>query len=122
MSELQRDQGAHWLCHDHAQGDSDGEFEISVESEQDHENQDDCQRADKVHLRFGFEELAIFASPLHAIALRQVHGLFDCLLSAAHGALKVAAFDAVLDADVTRVVLAINKGSAVALGYICELA
>ncbi len=42
MRELQREQGADWLGHDHAQGDRQREFEVAIEREQDHEDQADC--------------------------------------------------------------------------------
>ena len=122
VRELERNQRAHRFGHDHAQRDGDGKFEVSVERKQDHENQHHGQRANEVHLRFGLEKLAVFAAPCHPVALRQGHGLLHRRLAIAHRALQVAPLDAVLHADVARVIFAINKGRAISLGNVGELA
>ena len=116
VSELERNQRSHRLRHDHSQGNGDREFEIAVERKQDHENQHNRERADKVHLRLGREKLAVFAAPVDTIARRQV----DDLTSTAFWpprtrALQIAPFDAVLHADVARIILAIDKRRAVPL-------
>ncbi len=100
-----------------------GEFEVAVERKQNHENDEQSERADQLHLVFGFEEFAVFAAPAEPIAGRQ--GLFDVrngALSVGHGALQIAAFDAVLHADIARVVFAIDKRCAAGLVNIRELA
>ena len=61
------------------------------------------------------EELAVFAAPLHPVAGGQLNGLFHRLLPIFHGTFQVAALNAVLHADVARVIFAIDKRSAVAL-------
>ena len=119
---FQRNQRAHRFGHDYAQGNGDGEFEISVERKQDHENQHYGQWTNKVHLRFGLEKLAVFAAPFHPVALRQCHGLLDCCLGVSYRPLQITPLDAVLHADVAGVVFAINKGRTVSLADIGELA
>ncbi len=44
MRELQRDQRAHRLGHNHAESDRDRKLEIAVEREKDHENQQHRER------------------------------------------------------------------------------
>ena len=122
MSELQRNQRSHRFGHDYAQGNGDGEFEIAVERKQNHENQHYGKRANKVHLRFGFEKLAVFSAPLHPIALGQGHRLCDSRLAISHRPLQIATLDAVLHADVARVIFAINKRRTISLRNIGELA
>src|ERR1035438_6900382 len=121
MGEFQGNQRADRLGHNDAEGNGYGKFEISVERKQDHENQNYGERADKEHLRFRFEELAVLAAPRHGVTLRQGHGLFHRRLSVLHSALQIAPFDAVLNADVTRVIFTVNKGCAVPLRNIGKL-
>ena len=78
--------------------------------------------SDEIHLRPCFEKLAVLATPGHAVALRQFHHFVDGRLAIADGALQIAALDAVLHADVARIVFAVNEGRAVALGDVRELA
>src|ERR1035441_462367 len=63
VRELQCHERTHRLGHDHTQGNGGGEFEVSVEGKQDHENQHHGEWTSEVHLRFGFEKLAVFAAP-----------------------------------------------------------
>ena len=74
VREFQCDQRADRLGHDDAEGDGDGKFEVAVKREEDHEDEDDRERNDQKHLRFRFEELAVFSAPLHAVTLRQRDG------------------------------------------------
>ena len=84
-------------------------LEVSVERKQDHENQPESEGNNEIHLRPGFEELAVFAAPRHLVALWQSHGFVHCGLAVAHRPLQVTAFDAVLHPDVAGVIFPINK-------------
>ena len=99
----------------YAERDGDGEFEVSVEREQDHEDQHHGQGTDEVHLRSWLRGTGCIRRPIHAVALRQGDGFLDRGLAVVHGTLQVAAFDAVLHADVARIIFAINEGCAVSL-------
>src|SRR6202041_1611226 len=122
MRELQRHQSTHWFSHDHTQSDGDGKFEISVEGKQDHENQDYGQGTNNVHLRSGLQKLAVFAARLHRVALGQPHPLLDSGWAVSHRPLQTKTPHTVLPTDVAGVLFAINKGGAVPLGDIGELA
>ncbi len=65
---------------------------------------------------------AVLAAPIQPVSLGQSNGFIDRILAFPHGALQVAAFDAVLHADIARVVFAINKRCAVALADVGQLA
>jgi hypothetical protein len=58
---------------------------------------------------------AVFAAPVQPVALRQFDGRLDRLLRLVHRAGQVAALDAELDSDVTRIIFAIDERRAVAL-------
>src|SRR5271169_1610166 len=122
MSELQRNQSTHRFGHDYTQGDGEGELEIPVEGKQDHKNQHYGQRADKIHLRPGFEELAVFTSPGHSVTLRERHSPFYCCLTVSHRPLQIPPLNAVLHSDVAGVIFAINKRRTVSLRNVGQLA
>src|ERR1700674_741706 len=109
MRELQRHQCADWLGHDHAQSDSHGELKVSIQREQNHENQYHRERADDRQLRSGLDQLAVLTTPAQPVVLGQGNSFVDGLLAFFHGALQIASFDAVLHSDVARVVFTINK-------------
>src|SRR5271155_3553346 len=123
VRKFQRDERAHRLRHDHTQRDSHREFEIAIERKEDHENQQHCERADDQKLLLGFNEFAVFAAPAEAVARRQrFFHVRDGPLAVFYGAGQIAAFDAVLHADVARLIFAINEGRAVAFANIGKLA
>jgi len=71
----------------------------------------------------GFEQFAVFTAPGDAISRRKTAGDGgDRALSFMDSALQVAPFDAVLHADIARVVLAIDEGSAAGLVDIRQFA
>ncbi len=70
------------------------------------------QRADDDELGFGFQQLAVFAAPIEMIAIGEVDGLVDGGLAGVDDAFEVAALHGKLDADVARVVFAIDEGCA----------
>ena len=112
VGEFEGDERADRFGEDHAERDGDREFQIAVEREQNHENQKDGERADDVELRFGFEQFAVFAAPFHAIAFGKLDVFGDVLLARLDDAFEVAAFDGKLNADVARIIFAIDEGSA----------
>lgn len=69
MGEFEGDESPNRFGEHDAECDADREFEVAIEREEDEKNQEDRERADDVELRFGFEELAVFAAPIEAIAL-----------------------------------------------------
>ncbi len=104
---------------------SDGqrEFEVSVKRKQDHEDDQHGQRTNEFHLMLGLKQLAILPAPVEPISGRQGFcNVRDRSLAGEHGALQVAPFDAVLHADIPRVVFAIDERSAAGLMNVGKLA
>ena len=97
---------------DDAERDGHREFEVAVEREEDQENQENRERADDVELRFRFEQFAVLAAPIEVIAFGKLHGLGNGALSGLYDAFEVAAVDGKLDADVARIIFAIDEGCA----------
>src|SRR5208282_2358883 len=99
------------------------ELEITVQREQDHEDQEQRERPDDLHLVFGFEEFAVLAAPRQPVALRQRFlNVGDRALAVRDGSLKVASLDAVLHADVPGIVFAIDERRTTLLADVRELA
>src|SRR5690242_2808737 len=65
MRKLERDKGANRLGKRHLQRDGKWKFEIVVEREKNHEDEQDRQRPDDVELGLGREQFVILAAPLH---------------------------------------------------------
>ena len=97
------------------------ELEVSIEGEQDHENQHQSQWADEGKLRSGFQKLAVLSAPCQLVTLREGHGFAHSGLAVLDSACQVTTFDAVLDADVSGIVLAINERGAIPLGDASQL-
>src|SRR5579872_3167648 len=115
MRKFESDQRAYRFGHDDAQRDADGKFQISIQREQNHKNQDDRQGANEGKLRLRLQELAVLAAPFQAVALRQGDGFADRGLTIAHRALKIATFDGILHADVAGIVFAVDERRAISL-------
>src|SRR5579862_5506736 len=113
VREFQRDQRADRLGHYHSQRDRHREFEIAVQREQNQKNQKHRQRPYYFELLLRFEEFAVFAAPVDAIAgWKGFCDIRDGPLPVTHGSFEIASLDAVLHANVAGIVFAIDKGSA----------
>ena len=112
VREFESDERADRFGEDDAECDGDRKFEIAVKREENQEDQKDSERTDDIELRFGFEQLAVLAAPIQTIALGKLHGFCDGRLAGVDNAFEVAALDGKLNADVARIVFAIDEGSA----------
>ena len=123
MGQFQCNQRTHRLGHHDAQRDRYREFEISIQRKKNHENQQDRQRPDDHDLVLRLHELAIFPAPAQPVAHRQGFLDFrDRLLPLLHRAGQVAPFDAVLHADIPRIIFAIDERRPAAFPNIGQLA
>jgi hypothetical protein len=66
MQELENNEGANRFRENDARRDGHREFEIAVKREQNEKNQKDSKRTYNVELRFRFEKLAVFATPIQS--------------------------------------------------------
>ena len=110
MRQLQRDQRADRFRHHHAQRNRHRKFEIAVKRKQNQKISNIASGPMTYELLLGFEKFAVFSAPLQPISGRQ-RLLIPChgALPVVHGAFQVAALDAELNADVARIVFAIDK-------------
>src|SRR5882724_4380730 len=122
MRQLQSNQRAYRFRHNHSERNRHWEFEIPIQRKQNHENQDNRQRPNKIHLLLGFKELRVLTTPVHGVTLGQFYNFSDSSLSIEHRSFQIATFDAVLHADVSRIVLAVNKRRTIPLSNIRQLA
>ena len=65
-----------------------------------------------VELRLGFEQFAVFAAPIQTIAFGQADGFCDGALAGVDDAFEIAALHGKLNADVARIIFAIDEGCA----------
>src|SRR6266849_6094117 len=121
MGKFERHKRSHRLGHDHAQRDADGKLEVSVEREQDHENQYESEGADQRELRSGLQKLAILSAPGKLVTLGESYRFVHRRLSILHSAGEVAAFDTVLHSDVAGIVFPVNEGCTISLGDVGQL-
>jgi len=112
MGEFESDECADGFGEDNAECDGDRKFQVTLQREQNHENEKYGQRADEIELRFGFEQFAIFAAPFHAIALGQADGVGNILLALLDDSFEIASFHGKLNSDVARVIFAIDERGA----------
>jgi hypothetical protein len=109
VRQLQRDQRADWLGEDNAKSDGDRKFKIAVEREKNHEDQKNRERPDDIKLRLGIQQFAVLAAPIETIAFRKAHFAGDGLLAGPDDAFEIPPFNRKLDADVARIVFAIDE-------------
>ena len=122
MCQFERHERAHRFRHHHTQRDRDGELEITVEGKQDQEDEHDSERSDHGELAFGGQKLAVLSAPFEPVAKGQSDPFSHGLLPVGHRTRQIATQDAVLDPNVARVVLSIDKRGPVALPDMGELA
>ena len=65
-------------------------------------------------------EFAVLAAPFHAVAFGKLHFFGDVLLACLDDAFEIAAFDGKLNADVARIIFAIDEGCAGSLANVGE--
>src|SRR5580692_149172 len=109
VRELQRDQSADRFGEYNAEGDSSRKLEIAVEREEDHEDQENRKRADDEELRFGVQQFAILAAPVEAVTFGEIHFIGDGLLARLDDAFEIPSLNRKLDANVARIVFAIDE-------------
>src|SRR6185437_15425135 len=110
VSELESEQRADGNSKENADDNDEREFEVVIERKEDHENDQHGKRADVFHLVFCMKKLAVFSAPGKVITGGQGFAdIGDRFLAGDYGTGEVTALDAVLHADVTRVVFAIDE-------------
>src|SRR5580693_5457556 len=112
MRELEGNESADGFGENDAESDADGEFEVAVERKKNQENQQNSERADDDELRFGFEQLAVLAAPIERVTVGEFDGFGNRGLSVVDDAFEISPFNRKLNADITRIVFAVDEGSA----------
>src|SRR5258705_441430 len=112
VREFERDQSADRFGKDDAEGDGDREFEVAVKREKNQKDQENSERPDDIELRLGVQQFAVLAAPVKAVALWKIHFACDGLLAGLDDAFEIAPLDRKLDADVARIVFAIDERGA----------
>ena len=104
---------AHRRRQQHAEHGDERKFKIAVEREKQEENQEQGQRQNDLQLLARSRIFRVFSAPIQTVAARQGNLSIDLLNGIAHRPSQIASFHRELDADVARIVLAVNERGAV---------